>query len=527
MTDIVIVGAGTAGCLLADRLSRDGRYRIVLVEAGGDAPAASDVPALWTTLFNGEADWGYHSEPQRGARMRRLYMPRGKMVGGSGAMNAMIYMRGLPSDYERWRAQGCESWGWRDVLPYFRRIEANARLGGSPLHGADGEIAVTDPLHVEDIERAWLDACVSAGYPRNADFNGERQEGVGFFQLNVDAGKRASTAKGMLKRALARPNLQLVTGAQVTRLIVEGQRVQGVAYLKNGVPHELRARRDVVLCAGAIGSPHLMMLSGIGPADELARHGIDVHCDLPGVGQRLADHPQLTLTWASKRPAGIAALGEADRVRALERWRAEGSGPFASNGAIAAGCVRSGADIDEPDLQLYFTLSANRNHGCFLATTPGVSFGVTLQRPKSFGQIRLRSSDPLAHPAIDPGFFSDSQDDDVKTLVRAVRIQRDIASRAPLSAWLVEEDPLSAHCRTDDDIAAFVRAHCVTIFHPSGTCRMGIDALSVVEPHSMKVHGFEGLRVADASVFPSMVSGNLNAPVMMVAEKASDLMMSH
>jgi choline dehydrogenase len=523
MTDVVIVGAGTAGCLLADRLSRDGALHVTLVEAGRDSPPASDVPALWTSLFDSEADWGYHSEPQAGARMRRLFMPRGKMIGGSGAMNAMIYMRGLPSDYDRWRASGCASWGWRDVLPYFTRIERNERLGGSPLHGADGEIAVTDPQHVDAIEHAWLDACVAAGHARNDDFNGETQEGVGLFQLTVDDGVRASTAKAMLSRALVRPNLELISGAQVTRLMTEAQRVTGIAYLRDGALHELRANREVMLCAGAIGSPHLLMLSGIGPADELKRHGIDVRCDLPGVGQHLADHPQLTMAWRTARPHGMASMSDAERKRALERWQADRRGPYGSNGSIVAGCVRSAPDVAEPDLQLYFTLSANRNHGRYLAMQPGVSFGVTLQRPRSVGQVRLRSADPLAHPAIDPGFFTDENGDDVKTLVRAVRIQREIASRAPLDAWLTEEDPLSAHCVTDDEIAAFVRAHCVTIFHPCGTCRMGVDAMSVVDPSTMKVHGVEGLRVVDASVFPSMVSGNINAPVMMVAEKASDL----
>lgn len=542
MTDFIIVGAGTAGCVLADRLSRDPNVRVTLVEAGGSPPAASDVPALWGTLFNGEADWGYYSEPQPGAMMRRLYMPRGKMLGGSGAMNAMIYMRGLRSDYDGWRASGCPSWGWDDVLPYFKRSERNARcVHGSDapisndvdqrthaacdtaLHGCAGEIAVTDPLHVDPIEHAWVDACVAAGYPRNGDFNGETQEGAGLFQLTVDAGSRASSAKGMLQRALGRPNLRLVTHAQVTRLTVANGRVTGIAYVQNGESYKLEAQREVVLCAGAIGSPQLLMLSGIGPAADLAQLGISLQCALPGVGQQLRDHPHLMLGWSSVRPVGMAALTPAERASLLAQWRSEGTGPFATNGAVAAACVRSGAGVAEPDLQLYFGLSANRHHGRFLAMRPGVGLGVTLQRPESVGEIRLRSADPLAHPAIDPGFFTDPAGEDVRTLVRAVHIQRDIASRAPLRDWLDQEDPLSAGCRSDEEIAAFVRAHCMTIFHPCGTCRMGVDAMSVVDPLSMKVHGIDGVRVVDASVFPSMVSANINAAVMMTAEKASDL----
>jgi choline dehydrogenase len=520
----IIVGAGTAGCLLADRLSRDPDRQVLLVEAGVAAPPASAIPALWTSMFNSEADWSFHTEPQVGACMRRIYTPRGRMIGGSGALNAMICMRGLPSDYERWRDGGCPGWGWKDVKPYFIRLERNGRHRDSEHHSAAGEVPVNDPVDVDDIEHAWLAAASAAGIAYNQDFNGATQEGVGFFQLNIANGERVSTASCMLSLALTRPNFRLLPGAYVTRLIGQAGRITGIEYLCEGRITSAHVDGDVILSAGAIGTPHLLLLSGIGPAADLRALGIEVLYDLPGVGENLSDHPHLSTSWATRQPAGLTAMSREERGLQLKRWDTSRSGVYAGNGSVVGACVRSDPSVVEPDLQLYCTLSPNRNHGRFLAMEPGIMLSATLQRPKSLGRVKLRSRDPLVHPMIDPAYFSDPEQDDVAVLVRALKIQRRIAAHEPLRSLLLHESSLSAGCQPDEKIADYVRAHSMTIFHLCGSARMGSDRMAVVDPKTMKVHGVEGLRVADASVFPNMVSGNINTPVMMVAEKASDLM---
>lgn len=519
----VIIGAGSAGSLLAERLSQDPSREVLVLEAGQHAPAASEIPALWTSMFNSEVDWGFHTEPQPSACMRRIYSPRGKMVGGSGAINAMICMRGLPSDYEGWREAGCAGWGWQDVKPYFLRIERNSR-DESEHHSSHGPIDVTDVGPLDPIEQAWMDAAQACGVPHNEDFNGARQEGVGCYQLNIRNGERVSTASALLVPALARRNLRLETGARVLRLLMRGHRVCGVEYLCRGRLERVEATGEVVVCAGAVGTPHIMLLSGIGPAQDLQKLGVEVRLDLPGVGRNLLDHPHLSTTWSTHRALGLAHLDEPARARNMALWTASRSGPYASNGSRIGACVRSAPSVVDPDLQLYCTISANRSHGRFLAMEPGITLSATLQRPKSVGRIALRSGDPLQDPLIDPAYFSDPDQEDVAALVRALRWQRMIAAREPLRAWLKHESPISAHCQSDSEIAGYVRAHCMTIFHLSGSCRMGVDGDAVVDPATMRVHGVDGLCVVDASVFPKMVSGNIHTPVMMVAEKAADLL---
>ncbi len=520
----IIIGAGSAGCLLAERLSRNPSRAVLVLEAGRHAPMVSDIPALWTSMFNSEVDWGYHTEPQPGACMRRIYSPRGKMVGGSGSINAMICMRGIPSDYDGWREAGCPGWGWHDVKSYFLRIERNSR-DDPEHHGANGPIDVTDAGPLDPIEQAWIDAALACGLPRNDDFNGARQEGVGCYQLNIYGGERASSARALLMPALARPNLQLVTGARVLRLLMRGRRVCGVEYLRQGHVERAEAAGEVILCAGAVGTPHIMLLSGLGPAQDLKKMGVEVRLDLPGVGRNLLDHPHLSTTWSTHQALGLSHMDERAHASKMALWSDTRSGPYSSNGSRVGACVRSAPSVCDPDLQLYCTASANRSHGRFLAMEPGITLSATLQRPKSIGRISLRSNDPLEDPLIDPAYLSDPDQEDVATLVRALRLQRTITAQEPLRAWLKHESPMSAHCQSDSEIAGYVRAHCMTIFHLSGSCRMGMDEQAAVDPATMKVHGVDGLCVVDASVFPKIVSGNINTPVMMVAEKAADLLL--
>ncbi|WP_062118777.1 GMC family oxidoreductase [Aureimonas sp. AU40] len=524
MYDTIIVGAGSAGCVLAGRLSEDPDRRILLLEAGGPPPLASRIPSDWTTMFDTSVDWGYHTEPQPGCRGRRIFWPRGRMIGGSGALNAMIYMRGLPSDYDGWEAMGCPGWGWCDVLPGFVGFERNRRLGNDPLHGADGPLDVEDPPHTDEGEHLWLAAAMAAGHARNPDFNGASQAGVGFFQTTTRYGERFGTGKAYLEPALARPGLTVATGVLTTRILVENGRAVGVEYLEGGRPQLAYAASEVILSAGAIASPHLLMLSGIGPADELRAVGVAPVHDLPGVGKSLQDHPNVVISFAANRPIGWGAMSEADLAQSLDEWTRSRTGPRTSNWVSAGGHVRSRPDV-EPDIQLYGVASAHRDYSRFLHHGSGFSLYATLQRPESRGEIRLRSADPLEAPAIDPRYFSsDPTGGDLATLVEGVKINREIAAASPLKDVIDRELTPSAECRTDAEIAWHVRGHCTSLYHPSSTCRMGTDDEAVVDPRTFAVRGLDGLHVADASVFPRMISANLNATVILVAERAAEVL---
>lgn len=518
--DTIIVGAGTAGCVLANRLSADPARKVLLLEAGRAPPRASSIPALWSSMLNTEVDWSFHTEPQPGCKGRRLYWPRGRMVGGSGALNAMIYMRGVPSDYDRWAAAGCNGWSWKEVLPFFKRSEQNLRLGASPLHGSEGELVVSDIAHVDVVERLWLQAAQAAGLPANEDFNGPRQEGVGLFQATVKDGARFGTGSAFLAPALARPNLSLHTGVTLLRLIFDGTRATGVEFLHNGIPGRVTASSEVVLCAGAVGSPHLLLNSGIGAADELSRVGIRPLIDLPGVGKNLQDHVNASITCATHERFGIAQAADEEAELHMKLWEQDRSGPLASNWSSCGGFARVRPGTGDPDLQLYCIPSANRDHNRHLSAGPGITLFSVLQRPQSHGELRLRSADPLEAPAIDPRYFSDAQGSDLQLLVEGIRLNREILRQAPIAEHLGNEISASAGAVTDAQLRDFVRGHASTLYHPTSTCKMGIDDLAVVDP-TLKVHGIEGLYVADASVFPCMVSGNTNAPTVMVAERAA------
>jgi choline dehydrogenase-like flavoprotein len=527
--DTIIIGAGSAGCVLANRLSADPSRQVLLLEAGQAAPLASTVPALWATMFNTEVDWGFHTVAQAGCRQRRLFWPRGRMVGGSGALNAMIYMRGLPSDYARWQAAGCPGWGWDDVLPAFKASEHNPRLAGSPWHGSGGLLPVNDISHIDPIEHAWLASAQAAGLPANDDFNGERQGGVGLFQATIAHGERCGTGRAFLAPALDRPNLRLLSGVTVLQLLFDGARASGVAFLRNGQRHEAHAQAQVVLCAGAIGSPQLLLLSGIGPADELAALGIRPRLNLPGVGRSLQDHVQCAITVATHDRHGIALATAAEAAAHQAQWQQTRGGPLASNWSACGGFARVAPveagrepldDAGDPDVQLYCIASPHRDHGRWLGSAPGITLFSVLQRPASRGALTLRSADPLAAPVIDPRYFSDAGDGDLARVVEGIKLQRRILVQSPLRGLLADECAPSAGAQSDAALAALVRGHAATLYHPTSTCRMGSDDGAVVDPR-LQVRGCDGLWVADASVFPSMVSGNTNAPVIMVAERAA------
>lgn len=521
MYDTIIVGAGSAGCVLANRLSADPARQILLLEAGGPAPLASKIPSDWTTMFNTQVDWGYHTEPQPGCRGRRIFWPRGRMIGGSGSLNAMIYMRGLPSDYDGWQAMGCPGWAWADVRPFFLMSEDNARLGHDPHHAMGGPLPVDDCPHIDEGELLWLQAAQVAGYPANADFNGASQEGVGVFQLTARGGERFGTAKAYLGPASGRSNLTVKTGVLTTRILIEKGRAVGVEYLEQGRRGVSFAASEVILSAGAIASPQLLMLSGVGAANELRAAGVEPVHDLPGVGKDLQDHVTTVISYAAKRPIGLGAMTDEDLAQSLGEWQAHRTGPRTSNWASAGGHVRSRPYI-EPDLQLYGVASPHRDYARFLYPGSGFSLFAVLQRPESRGEIRLRSADPIEHPAIDPRYFtSDASGCDLATLVEGVKINRRIAAAEPLAGVISHELSPSAECRSDGEIIKHIRGHCMTLYHPSSTCRMGLDAMAVVDPASLRVHGLDGLMVADASVFPKMISANLNATVIMVAERAA------
>ena len=521
MYDSIIVGAGSAGCVLANRLSADPRRKVLVLEAGRAAPLASEVPSDWPTMFNTSVDWGFYTEPQAGCRNRRIFWPRGKMVGGSGAMNAMIYIRGLPSDYDGWEKAGCMGWGWRDVLPKFIAFEANARFTDDPFHGTRGPLHVADVAHVDPHELKWLEAAQAAGLPYNADFNGATQEGAGFFQFVIRNGERFGTGSAYLRPALARPNLTLKTGVRVVRILIERDRAVGVEYLENGRAVSAFAGSEVVLASGAIGSAQQLLLSGVGPADELKAVGIDVVHELPGVGKDLQDHINIPITFYTKERIGIGAWTEESLAASLAQWMSSRSGPRTSPWVAAGAHVRS-RDGVEPDLQLYGAVSPHRDYARFLSSKPGMTLHATLQRPNSRGQITLRSSYPIEAPAIDPGYFvSDPEGRDIATLVEGIRINRRIAAQSPLREIIEGEITPSSEAESDADIADYIRGHCTTLYHAASTCRMGADAMAVVDPSALKVRGLQGLHVADASVIPIMISGNIQTPTILIAEVAA------
>ena len=519
--DYIIVGAGTAGCVLAARLSEDPGAKVLLLEAGGaDRATEIRIPAAFSKLFKSGVDWNYATEAEPHLNGRQLYWPRGKVLGGSSAINAMIYIRGNRLDYEHWKDLGNEGWGYDDVLPYFRKSERQER-GTSTYHGADGPQCVGDLRCVNPLTRAFLAGAEQLSIRRNDDFNGAQQDGAGLYQVTQRRGRRWSAADAYLKPARKRANLKVATRAHATRILLERMCAIGVEYISNGRTISVRAEREVILAGGAINSPQLLLLSGIGPAQELRGASIPVVADLPGVGKNLQDHPMVSVGYFCKKPVSMAS---AESVGNLLRYALFRSGPLASNVAEAGIFTRTRDGLDRPDLQLLFGPAYYVNHGFDTRKEHCFGFGPTLVTPESRGEITLRSADPLAAPAIRANYLSTEQD--LRVIAEGVRLCRRIAHTKAFAEYRGEEVLPGVRVTTDAEIAEFIRGATQTLYHPAGTCKMGKDEMAVVDAQ-LRVRGIQRLRVVDASIMPRIPAGNTNAPTMMIAEKAAAMILAH
>jgi choline dehydrogenase len=519
--DYIIVGAGSAGCVLAARLSADSSVSVLLLEAGpADDADEIHAPAALTRLFQTAYDWNYSTVPQHRAAGRSIYWPRGKVLGGSSSLNAMVYIRGNRHDFETWRDEhGCTGWGYSDLMPYFRRAEDNSR-GVSPYHGAGGPLAVSDLRYKSPACEAFIAAAREQGATANEDFNGPRQDGVGWYQVTQRKGQRCSAATAYLHPAMSRPNLTVHTGALVTKILIEGGQATGVTYHRHGQLETARADGEVIVCGGAINSPQLLMLSGIGPADHLIEMGIAVHGDSPGVGANLSDHPALPVVWSTPRVRGLwEKTGNAGALR----WRLTHRGPVASNVAESGGFAHSEPGLPAPDLQLHVLPAPYRDQGLADPAQRAMTVLVGLLDVRSRGRIRLRSADPRHRPAIDPGYLSDGGAD-ARALLAGLKLAREFVTAKPMAAICRSEVAPGPQLRSDAELLDYVRSGVVTLYHPVGTCAMGSEARwgSVLDPE-LKVRGITGLRVVDASVMPTVPRGNTNAPTIAIAERAADL----
>ena len=520
--DHVVVGAGSAGAVVAARLTEDGATRVLLLEAGPEAEIDEvTVPAAFSAMFKTKWDWNYSTSEQKQLHGRRAYWPRMRAVGGCSAMNAMIYIRGNRADYDGWRdAHGCTGWGYEDVLPYFVRAEGNTRLG-APYHGQDGPLHVEDRRFTHELTAAWVESAVAAGFKPTDDFNGAEQEGAGLYQVTCRRGRRWHVGKAYLDPARERPNLTVRTRALATRVLVEGGRAVGVAYRRGRLEEVAHADGEVVLAGGAVSSPQLLMLSGIGPADHLRERGIAVVVALAGVGENLHDHPMVPLIWHTR---GATDLVEANTLRNLARARALGRGPLVSNIAESGAFWRSRDGLAAPDLQAHVAATGLWDNGLHEPTTRKFTVAPTLVDVASRGRLRLRSADPQWHPDIDPAYY-DAQED-LDAMVSGIHRMLETVLTGPVAAYVDRPFmPVGAAggVPTDGEVVEHVRSQSQTLYHPVGTCAMGTGEQAVVDPE-LRVRGVEGLRVADASVMPVVPRGNTNAPTIMIGEKAADLL---
>lgn len=517
MYDYIIVGAGSAGCVLANRLSEDPNVKVLLLEAGGrDTRKEIHTPAAFSKLFKGPCDWAYYTEPEARLGNRNLYWPRGKVLGGSSSINAMIYIRGQRQDYDHWRDLGNPGWSYSDVLPYFKKSEDQER-GASEYHGVCGPLHVSNLRCPNPLSEVFVEAAEQSGFQRNPDFNGNSQEGFGLYQVTQWQGQRSSAAAAFLRPVMRRPNLTVRTDVQAFDILFEGKHASLVSFQHGNGSMQERAEREIILCAGAIGSPQLLMLAGIGPADHLRTLDIPVFCDLPGVGKNLQDHPAVPVANECAEPISLAC---AESLSNLIRYITTKKGPLTSNVGEAGGFIKTSAALPAADLQYHFAPGYFVEHGFQQIKEHAYTLGPTLLHPWSRGFIALRSSNPLDAPLIRANYFEDPRD--LQTMLEGLKIARMLLAAKAFAKYRKRELCPGPEANDDKALLAHIAKYAETLYHPCGTCKMGNDPAAVVDSE-LRVRGVEGLRVVDASVMPTVPGGNTNAPTIMIAEKAADL----
>src|SRR6476661_1649846 len=523
--DYVIVGAGSAGCVLANRLTADGKHSVLLLEAGPkDTNLWIHVPLGYGKLFKAKTvNWMYQTEPEPGLDGRSIFQPRGKVLGGSSSINGLLYVRGQHEDYDRWRQRGNSGWGYDDVLPYFKKAE-NQQRGADDYHGGDGPLPVSDLGHPDPLSAAFITAAAESGLPLNPDFNGASQEGAGFFQTTTRHGRRASAAVAYLRPAKGRKNLHVETSALAQRIVFDGRRAVAVEYRRAGALRTVRARKEILVCGGAYNSPQLLQLSGIGPAELLRKHGIDVVLDAPGVGHDLQDHMQVRIVMRCAKRITLNDIVNHPlrRILAGARYAAFRKGPLTIAAGTSGAFFKTDPRLATPDIQIHFLPFSTDKMGEKLHSFSGFSASVCQLRPESRGSLRIRSANPLAPPEIRINYLATEVDRTAN--VEGLKILRKILQAPALKSYVTEEVEPGAKVSTDEELLNFCRKRGSTVYHPTSTCRMGSDPLAVVDQR-LRLRGIEGLRVVDASIMPDLVSGNTNAAVIMIAEKASRMIL--
>jgi len=523
--DYVIVGAGSAGCVLANRLSADGRHSVLLLEAGPkDTNLWIHVPLGYGKLFKEKTvNWMYQTEPEPELDGRTVFQPRGKVLGGSSSINGLLYVRGQHEDYDRWRQRGNAGWGYDDVLPYFKKAE-NQQRGADKYHGVGGPLSVSNLGHPDPLSAAFIDAAAETGLPVNPDFNGATQEGAGFFQTTTRGGRRASTAVAYLRPARGRGNLRVETSALAQRILFEGRHARGVEYRQNGALRTATARKEVLVSSGAYNSPQLLQLSGVGPAELLKQHGIDVVLDAPGVGNDLQDHLQVRIVMRCTQPITLNDIlnHPVRRVMAGARYAAFRTGPLTIAAGTSGAFFKTNPRLASPDVQIHFLPFSTDKMGEKMHPFSGFSASVCQLRPESRGSLRIKSADPSVPPAIRINYLA--TETDRAAFVDGIKMLRKILAAPALKPFVIGEVEPGPKIASDEEILNFCRQRGSTVYHPTSTCRMGNDPLAVVDQR-LRVRGIEGLRVVDASIMPDLMSGNTNAPTIMIAEKASDMIL--